>query len=179
MVILILYLLAVLLLLIFLIFMSIYTLSLIYSSLKGSPYVATRSRRVEEILGSADLKKGKLFIELGSGDGRVVRMAAKKYGIKGIGVDVNPLLIFWSKILGKKNIDFRTENIFTADLSKADYVYIFLMPKLIEELAKKMDRELKKGAVVISHGFPVKGWEKQLFRKLDVVPFPTYFYKIK
>lgn len=157
--------------------MSIYTLSLIYSSIKGSPYVATRNKRIIEILENAGLKKGKLFVELGSGDGRMVRTAVKEYDVLGIGVDVNPLLIFWAKILGHKNIDFKVENIFDTNLSKADYVYIFLMPKLIEELTLKMEKELKKGTIVISHGFPILTWKKKLFKTLKKVPFPTYYYR--
>lgn len=182
---LILYLTLVFFLLIFLIVMSGYTLSLIYSSIKGSPYVATRSKRILEILKNADLKKGKLFIELGSGDGRVVREAVKKYQVKGIGVDINPLLVFWSSLLSNldsvqpKSIVFQRKNIFDVDLTKADYVYIFLMPKLIEDLTPKLDKELKKGAMVISHGFPIKSWQKNLIKKLRSAPFPTYFYKAK
>lgn len=157
--------------------MSVYTLSLIYSSFKGSPYVATRRKRIEEILKEADLKKGKTFIELGSGDGRIIRTAVKLYGVKGIGIDINPLLVFWANLLGHKNIDFKVENIFDTDLTRADYVYIFLMPKLIEELEKKMDKELKKGTIVISHGFPIIGWEKKLYKKIEKIPFPTYYYR--
>jgi len=170
---LILYLILILSLLLFLMLMSIYTLSLIYSSIMGSPYVATRKKRIEEILKEVELKKGKLFIELGSGDGRIVRTAVRKYGVKGVGVDINPLLIFWAKILGANNIKFKTENIFDSDLKQADYVYLFLMPKLIEKLALKMNKELKKRTVVIS-----QGWEKRLFKKLEKLPFSTYYYRI-
>ncbi len=184
MLILILYLSAVLLLLLFLISMSVYTLSLIYSSMKGSPYVATRKQTTKEILKGVPLKKGKLFVELGSGDGRIVRTAARLYKIKGIGVDVNPLLVFWSGFLSRldgtrKDVAFYKKNIFETDLTKADYVYIFLMPKLIEELTVKMDKEVKKGATVISHGFPIKVWKNKLFKKVDRSPFPTYYYKVK
>ncbi len=179
MVALILYFSAVMLLLAFLIMMSIYTLSLIYSSIMGSPYVATRKQRIEEILKEAGLKKGKTFVELGCGDGRIVRSAVKKYQVKGVGVDINPLLIQWAKILGKKDIQFKVENIFDTDLRKNDYIYLFLMPKLIEKLAIKMNKELKKGTVVISHGFPVKSWEKKLYKTLKRVPFPTYYYRVR
>jgi len=184
---LIIYVFLILLLLLFLIIMSVYTLSLIYSSIMGSPYVATRKKRIEEILKEANLKKGKTFVELGCGDGRIVRTAVKHYQVKGVGIDINPLLIFWAKILTRLSfrsrrhvggkILFKTENIFATDLRKADYVYIFLMPKLIERLTLKMDKEVKKGTIVISHAFPVKGWEKKLIKTLKAIPFPTYYYK--
>lgn len=143
----------------------------------GSPYVATRKKRIDEILKEANLKKGKIFVELGCGDGRIVRTAVKNYEVKGIGVDINPILIFYANILGKKNVLFKVENIFNTDLRKADYIYIFLMPKLIEKLSLKMDKEMKKGVIIISHGFPVKGWERKLFKTLKRVPFPTYYYR--
>ncbi|MFH0979330.1 MAG: SAM-dependent methyltransferase, partial [Candidatus Roizmanbacteria bacterium] len=113
------------------------------------------------------------------GDGRIVRTAVKHYEVKGVGIDINPLLIYWAKILGKNKAQFKVENIFDTDLKQADYVYIFLMPKLIEKLTLKMNKELKKGTIVISHAFPVKGWEIKLFKTLKRVPFPTYYYKIK
>ncbi len=176
------YLTVLILLLFFLIFISIYTLLLIYSSLKGSPYVATRNKRIDDILKNANLKKNKVFIELGSGDGRIVRTAVEKYGVIGLGVDINPLLVFWSKILSRKlkdKINFKTQDIFQTDLKKADYLYLFLMPKLIEKLKPKMEKELKKGALVISHGFKIIGWEKKLVKTLKVDPFWTYYYKVK
>lgn len=175
------YLLVIFLLLFFLIGVTIYTLSLIGSSFAGSPYVPTRKKEIENILKEADLKKDKLFIELGCGDGRVLREAIKKYQVKGVGVDINPLLIFWARFLSSKIKDkavFKVENIFDTSLKKADYLYLFLMPKLIEKLTPKMEKELKKGAIIISHGFAVKAWSKKLYKKLDSNPFPTYYYRV-
>ncbi len=180
---LIIYLLAVLLLLFFLIMMSIYTALLIYSSLKGSPYVPTKSKIMEEIFAPAKIKKGGYLIELGSGDGRMLRYAVKRYRISGVGVDVNPLLVFWSKVVARTenliDAEFKVENIFDTDLSRADYVYIFLMPELIDKMVAKMNRELKKGAVVISHGFPIRAWKRKLYHVHERKPFPTYYYRIK
>ena len=175
--------------------MSVYTLSLIYSSLMGAPYVATRKKRIEEILKEAGLKKGKIFVEVGCGDGRIVRTAVKKYQVKGVGIDINPLLIIWARLLSHSRLDresdsrlrgndnkldiiFKVENIFDTDLRKADYVYLFLMPKLIEKLALKINKELRKGTIVISHGFPIKRWKKKLFKTLERTPFPTYYYRV-
>ena len=76
-----------------------------------------------------------------------------------------------------KNVTFTTENVFTTDLSKADVIYIFLMPKLIDKIEKRVFKESKKNAVIISHGFKVDILEKYLVKKLKRKPFPTYFYK--
>ena len=96
---LILYLLLLLALLLFLIFMSFYSLPLIYSSVKGSPYVATKNKAIIDMFNQVKFIKEKKFLELGSGDGRISRYVASKYGVFATGVDVNPLLILWAKIL--------------------------------------------------------------------------------
>jgi len=163
--------------------MILYTLSLIYSSAKGSPYVATRNKAIQKMFDQIKFKKNSFFVELGSGDGRISRYVAKKYSLNALGVDVNALLIYWARTLTKveklaKKVQFVRKNIFNIDLSKADYLYIFLMPKLIEEMEPKLKKELKKEAVIISHGFPINGFKNKQIKKLEEIPFPTYYYKI-
>lgn len=180
---LILYLISIFLLLIFFIFISVYGFSLIVSSLMGAPYVPTNKKLILEILREIKFKKNCLFIELGSGDGRIIRTAVKNYTVKGLAVDVNYLLIIWSKFLSKfdgtrSKIDFINKNILSVDLTKANYIYIFLFPALIEKLLPKFIKELKKGTFIISHGFPIKGYEKKLIKKVNRSTFPTYYYKI-
>lgn len=161
---------------------SIFTLSLIYSSLKGSPYVPTRNREVDEILQEVKLKGGVKFYELGSGDARIARRVAKRFAVNAVAVDINPLLTWYARHLAKfqkiKNVEFRTENIFTTDLDDADVVYLFLMPALIQKLRPKLEKELKTATVIISHGFKIEGFEKKLFHTLHHKPFATYYYRI-
>jgi cyclopropane fatty-acyl-phospholipid synthase-like methyltransferase len=148
----------------------------------GSPYVPTKDKEAEFFLKEAKLKKGQIFYDIGCGDGRIVRTAVKEYQVKGTGIDINPLLIWLAKFLAKtkkvKNVEFITKNIFDVDLRKVDVLYIFLMPKLIEKIFPKLKKELKKGALVISHGFVVEGLKKNLIHKIDHTPFPTYFYRV-
>jgi len=147
----------------------------------GSPYVPTKNKQVDLILRNLKPKKRKIFYELGCGDGRMVRQAVKKYGVLGYGFDVNPLLLWWAKFLAKKdklkNIFFYKKNILNINYQKVYYVYIFLLPELISKLQKKLEDELPKKSIVISHGFPLLGWEKRLIKKIEEKPFPTYFYK--
>ena len=169
-------------LLLFLISISIYTLFLIYSSLMGSPYVPTRQKDAELILAEAGLEKGKYLIELGCGDGRILRTAAKKYRVQGLGIDVNPFLTLIARTKARcqklKMIKFQTKNIFATDTRQADYVYLFLMPALIAKLKPKLERELKPKTIIISHGFAVKGWEKKQYKILVRRPFSTYYYRL-
>lgn len=176
------YFVATIVLLIFLVSITVYTSFLLYSSWMGSPYVPTRQKEMECILRKAQLKKRKMFVELGCGDGRVMRMAAKKYGVRGTGIDVNPIVLGWAKFLSRlqkvNNLTYIRQNMFNADLSQADYLYLFLMPDLINKLTPKLRRQIKKNCVIISHGFPVKSLEDRLINKIPHSPFPTYFYRI-
>jgi len=171
-------------LLLFLIFFSIYALLLIYSSLNGSPYVGTNNKKIVRILTSADLKKDSFFIDLGCGDGRVVLTAVSNFKVKGIGVDINPFLIKIANLkakiqsVDKKSVKFICQNILKTDITGADFIYLFLLPNLIKRLKPKLEKELKKNTIIISHGFKIEGWEKKLIKKLPDLPFPTYYYKI-
>ena len=160
---------------------TLYTISLIYSSFMGSPYVATKKNQVELILNTLQPKKGKIFYELGCGDARLLRKAVKDYGVLGFGFDVNPLLLWWASFLarkdGLKNIFFKRKNILNVNYQKVDYLYFFLLPELIVKLQKKLAKQLPKKAIVVSHGFPFLGWEKKLIKKIEDKPFPTYFYQ--
>ena len=184
--ILILYLILIFSLLIFLIFMSVYGASLIYSSLMGAPYVPTKNKLALEILKEVKFKKNGLFIELGSGDGRIVRTAVTNFDIRGVGVDINYLLVLWSNVLnsldprlrGDDKLSFMNDNILDVNLTQADYIYLFLFPALIEKLLPKFNEELKKGTIIISHGFEILKYKKKLIKKVPRNTFPTYYYKI-
>jgi SAM-dependent methyltransferase len=163
------------------IFFCIYMSLLFYSSLMGSPYVPTRKKAIRDILDRAKLKKGSLFIDLGCGDGRIVREAVSYKQVKGIGVDINPVLIFWARLKTRlahmKGIEYKVENIYHTDISKADAIYIFLLPQFLRKLRPKLEKEAKKGTLIISHGFTIKDWEPE--QMIDAKPFQTFFYRIK
>lgn len=148
----------------------------------GAPFVPTSGKIVDDILKEAKLKRGQVFLELGSGDGRVVRSAVKNYGVHGVGVEMNIFLVYFSKILAKlaglTNIEFRTGNFFKKNLSCADVVFMFLMPRTLEQLKQKFLKECKKGVLLISHGFAIPSFEKFLLKKVNRKPFPTYYYRI-
>lgn len=159
-----------------------YVASLLYSSIMGSPYVPTRKNELDYILQAAKLKKGDYLLEIGCGDGRFLRKAAQKYGVVGMGVDINRFVLAMARFKTKHqridNIEFKAQNIFDTDFGRADAIYIFLMPDFIKKLKGKMERECKRGTLIISHGFRVEGWEARQIRVLAHLPFPTYFYKV-
>src|SRR3989338_8627805 len=79
-----------------------YSIGLLYSSIMGAPYVPTSKKHIDEILKKANLDKDQTFMELGSGDGRLVRRAVQVYGVKGIGIDINSLLVLLSRLLAAR-----------------------------------------------------------------------------
>jgi len=162
-------------------FFAIYGITLIFSSVKGAPYVPTSQKRVDKILKEAHLKKGQTFLELGSGDGRIVRTAVRQYGVTGIGIDINPVLTFIARLYAKKEklntIFFKTQNVFDSDLSKAHVIYIFLMPALILKLIPRFSK-LPKKTILISHGFKIEGWDSKIYKTIKTEPFSTFYYRI-
>jgi hypothetical protein len=148
----------------------------------GAPFVPTSDKMLDEILKEARLKKGKRFIELGSGDGRVVIKAGREYGVSGKGVELNPFLYYLANILtrvkGVRNVSFRMGNFYKSDIKDADYIFLFLLPKSVEKLGKKIDKECKRGTLVISHAFKIKGFEEKLIKIQERKSYSTYFYKI-
>lgn len=162
-------------------FLAFYTSSLLLSSFMGAPYVPSKDKEFVETLRLAKLKKGQLFVELGSGDGRVVKEAVKKYHVRGIGIDINPFLILLSKLTTKlqkiNNIDFKLANIYKYNLSKADVIYIFLMPEMIEKLIPKFNKEINDNCLLISHGFKLPSWDQYLAKTVNRPIFSSYFYK--
>lgn len=167
--------------LVILILVAAYGVTLLFSSVMGAPYVPTSKKRIDEILKEARLKKGQTFLELGSGDGRIVRNAVKQYNVSGIGIDINPTLTFIARLYAKKekleNIVFKTQSVFDADLAKAHVIYLFLMPQLIVKLLPKFS-QLPANTLLISHGFKIEGWDKKLYKIVKTEPFSTFFYRV-
>ena len=104
----------------------------------------------------------KKFIDLGSGDGRVVIDFARA-GFESYGVEINPLLVLWSKLKinrrSLKNAKIKWGNLWKTDLSGFDVIFIFQYKTANKMLARKFKKELKSGAIIISTGFPLEGFE--------------------
>ena len=104
----------------------------------------------------------KNFIDLGSGDGRVVREFAKA-GFESYGVEINPILVWWSRRQiereGIGNAKITWGNFWKTNLRHFDIIFIFHFTKANKLLGQKFKKELKKDAIIISAGFPLDGFE--------------------
>lgn len=155
---------------------------LLISFFGAAPYVPTSQKIIEEILASAKLKNGQKFFDLGSGDGRVVITAVKKYQVSGTGVEINPYLYWYSKIIswikGLKKIRFLRKDLMKVNLSEANIIFLYLLPKFLPKLKEKLALECKKNTLIISHRFAIIGWENKMV-KVDKRPHcSTYYYLI-
>lgn len=103
-------------------------------------------------------------VDLGSGDGRIVIAAAKLFGARGLGVDIDPRLIELSRGNARRagvaeRAVFEERDALWTDLSRATVVTIYLLPSLIDRLQPKLLDELRPGARIVSHAFAMKGWK--------------------
>ncbi len=128
------------------------------------PYVPTPPGVVEGMLKLADVKKGELVVDLGCGDGRIVVAAAKDFGARGIGYDLNPERIKEAKENAAKagvadRVQFIEKNLFDADIHAANVVTLYLLPSVNEKLKPRLQTELKPGTRVVSHAFDMGNWK--------------------
>lgn len=162
--------------------LAIYAWSIIIFGFFGPPAVPTPKRIILETLDFISPKKDDFLLDLGSGTGRVLRLAAKKYGVRGVGVDINPFLIWWSRITswleGTAGVQFKKESFYNTDLSKANIIFLYLLPKYLPKMMKKLRDECKKGTLVISQRFYLEGWEKYLAKETERKHNSTYIYRI-
>ncbi|MEK7583665.1 MAG: class I SAM-dependent methyltransferase [Patescibacteria group bacterium] len=101
------------------------------------------------------------FIDLGAGDGRIVFLAARKYGMRAYGYELSPLPYLLSRLLQLKYkklpVTLTRRDLFTADLSEFDIIYLYGLPEALhEKLEPKLEREARPGSYVISYNFPLK-----------------------
>ena len=138
----------------------------------GAPYVPTRQLDVEEIFYNLKLSSKTKFVDLGSGDGKLVLYAAKK-GIYATGYEINPILwVISSYRLRKyKNAKIRYANMWRADISDADVVFVFLATKYMKKLEKKLDLEFKHRSTLVSYVFELPTKKPYLKTK------NTHYYK--
>ncbi len=135
-------------------------------------YVPTPQEVVNEMLKLAEVKSGDIVYDLGCGDGRTVITAAKEYGVKAVGIDINPERIAESKENAEKagmtgKVEFRNEDLFEADIKEATVVTLYLLQSLNVKLRPKLWADLKPGTRVVSHAFDMGDWEPEKQIEVD------------
>lgn len=135
-------------------------------------FVPTRESVADEMLQLAGVTSADVVYDLGSGDGRVVILAAQKYGARGVGVELDPRLVKVAREVAREGeveerVRFIEGDLFAADISPATVVTIYLSPTVNARLEPKLRRELRPGTRVVSHQFPIGKWPPDRTVKAD------------
>jgi len=144
-------------------------------------FVPTPQEVVEDMLRLANVQRGDVLYDLGSGDGRIAITAARKYGIKATGIDIDPERIREANENAKKAgvtnlVQFRQENLFTADFRDATVITLYLLPDLNVKLRPKLWNELKPGTRIVSHQFEMGAWKPE--KRLESNGRTIYFWTV-
>lgn len=148
-----------------------------YSSDEGTyldvPFVPTDEDVVEAMLELANVGPKDVLYDLGSGDGRILISAAKEWGTRGVGIDIDPLRIAeameyagWAQV--ENLVEFVEGDIFTTDFSEATAVTLYLLQSINEQLRPRLS-ELRPGTRIVSHAFDMGKWRPDESRKIGTV----------
>jgi cyclopropane fatty-acyl-phospholipid synthase-like methyltransferase len=126
---------------------------------------------VQRILQVAEIKKGDVLYDMGSGDGRIVIEAAKQFGVRGVGIELNPELVAKARENAAKEavshlVEFRTQDGLTVDISEATVVTLYMFKWFNNALRPKLQK-LKPGSRVIAHDFDIDDWNPTKIEYVD------------
>jgi SAM-dependent methyltransferase len=129
-------------------------------------YVPTPQPVVDAMLNLAEVRKGDVLYDLGSGDGRIPITAAKRFGVRATGIEINPERIREANANAEKEgvtdlVTFKEEDLFVTDFSNATVVTLYLLDRLNEKLRPRLLAELKPGTRIVSHAFRMGDWEPE------------------
>ena len=125
-----------------------------------SPWWRTNRKTARRALSLAKLSKKDIVYELGSGEGIVLITAAKEFGARGVGIEIDPLRFYISELLvwksGLRNkIKLKKGNFFELNISDASVVFVYLVPKTLKKLLPKFKKELRKGTKIVSYRYEI------------------------
>jgi ribosomal protein L11 methylase PrmA len=144
-------------------------------------FVPTPQEVVEDMLRLVNVKKGDVLYDLGSGDGRIPITAAKLYGVRAVGIDIDPQRVAEAQDNAKKAgvthlVEFRQADLFMSDFREASVVTLYLLPELNVKLRPRLLQELKPGTRIASHQFDMGDWKAD--KKLESSGRVIYFWLI-
>jgi ribosomal protein L11 methylase PrmA len=149
------------------------------------PYVPTHERIVSEMLKVANVGKNDVLYDLGCGDGRIPVTAAKRFGTRGVGVDIDPQRVLEARANAVKEgvvdrVKFFQQDLFDTDIKEATVVTLYLLPDVNLRLRPKLLSDLKPGTRVVSHNYDMGDWQPQqtLTIKLPDGEHTVYFWVV-
>jgi SAM-dependent methyltransferase len=135
-------------------------------------YVPTPEPVVDAMLNLAEVKEGDVLYDLGSGDGRIPIAAARRFKVRGVGIDINPVRIKEARENAEKAgvtdlVTFKQADLFEEDFSEASVVTLYLLESLNEKLRPRLLAELKPGTRIVSHSFGMGDWTPEQTIQVD------------
>ena len=135
------------------------------------PFIPTPIEVIDRMLDLAEVTKGDVVYDLGSGDGRIVIRAAKKFGVRAVGIEMDSWLLDKARKAAKAEgvshlVEFRSEDALKADISRATVVTLYMLPWFNEAMKPNFKKMLKPGARIVAHDFGIEGWEPDKTEKL-------------
>ena len=145
------------------------------------PYVPTHERVVAEMLKVAKVGKNDVLYDLGSGDGRIPITAAKQFGTRGVGVDIDPARVIEARANAVKagvadKVKFMQQDLFETDIKEATVVTLYLLPDVNLSLRPKLLADLKPGTRVVSHNYDMGDWKPLQTITVKVPEEHTIYY---
>jgi SAM-dependent methyltransferase len=140
------------------------------------PFVVTPDNVTREMLRLADVKAGDYVIDLGSGDGRIVIVAARQFGARGLGVEIVPELVEKSRENARRagvadRAEFRVQDLFATDLAPATVITMYLLPEVNLQLRPRL-QALRPGTRIVSHDWDMGDWKPDRVVTVDVPDKP-------
>lgn len=127
------------------------------------PFVRSTPEVIDRMLEMARVRTGDIVYDIGSGDGAIIIRAAKKYGVRGVGIEIDQDLVAKARQNAIREkvehlVEFRAQDAFTVDVSPATVVTLYMLPEFNAKLRPILDRQLRPGSRVVSHDYPIEGW---------------------
>lgn len=127
------------------------------------PFVRSTPEVIDRMLEMARVKAGDLIYDIGSGDGAIIIRAAKQYGVRGVGIEIDEDLVLRARSNAFREkvdhlVEFRAQDAFTVDVSPATVVTLYMLPEFNAKLRPILERQLKPGTRVVSHDYPIADW---------------------
>jgi SAM-dependent methyltransferase len=139
-----------------------------------APWVPTPPEVLVKMMDMAQVNKDSIVYDIGCGDGRIVLYAAKAFGARGVGIDIDPVRIDECKANAKRDkvehlVKFKLADATKIDISEATVVSLYLLPESNELLRPKFEKDLKPGTLVVSHNYIIPGWDAKEIANSTVI----------
>lgn len=143
-------------------------------ALYGLPPVPTQPGRIRKALKLVNLRPNEVLYDLGAGDGRVLLIAAREFGAKAVGIEVGPIqcAMIWLRAAANglgKQIQIKWADFYKADLHEADVVFVYATSREVIKLAPHLEKQLRKGARIVSISADFPEWEPSTFDNRDLI----------